>query len=137
MGSLSPGCTIQLWCSSGLEPEARLGPTSAGSLCSRLRRDVAYCCPVRPSPSGDREYAMDGSPVLSPALAANGCHVSGASSVGLKVRRPLGRSWGLGQASAADSRLWVDFSADRDTVRRLKRVGGPVCRQEGVLSYPI
>lgn len=61
-----------------------------------MRRDVAYCCPVRLSPSGDREYAMDGSPVLAAALAANGCQVSGSSSVGVKVRRPPGGGGGLG-----------------------------------------
>lgn len=95
-GSRSPGCTIQLGCSSGLELEGRLAPISACSVCSRLRRDVAYCCPVRLSPSGDREYAMDGSPMLSPPLAVKGCQELGESSAGLKVKRPPGGSCGWG-----------------------------------------
>lgn len=67
------------------------GPISPRSLCSRLSRDVAYCCPVRLNPSGDREYVMEGSPGASPALEVKECHESGASSAGLKVRkRPTG-----------------------------------------------
>lgn len=83
--SLNPWGTVQLGSSSGLEVEAMLGPISLRSLCSRLSRDVAYCCPVRPNPSWDREYAMDGNPGASSLLRGKECHAE--SSTGLKARR--------------------------------------------------
>lgn len=68
--SLNPWGAVHLGKVSGLE--TLLGPTSPRSLCSRLSRDVAYCCPVRLSPSEDRHMMVD-SPGASPGLEVKGC----------------------------------------------------------------
>lgn len=129
MGSLNPGCTIKLWCSSGLELEAMLGPLSLGSLCSRLRRDVAYCCPLKLNPSGERGQAMDGNTVPSPGLPVNGCHDSGVWSAELKAKRCPGGSCDPGNMPRAGPWQGLPLSVGRNSVGWMNGTGFYVCFQ--------